>query len=57
MRSGQGKSGELGMIELRADPAVHGVAQLALVREADAGVVGIGGMGKFRRMAGNAGRG
>jgi hypothetical protein len=39
VRTGQGKTGELQMVELRAHPVVHGVALFATARQVQLHVV------------------
>lgn len=55
VRPREGKAGELRMIKLRAHPAVHGMALLAVGWEVQRGVAGVVGLLKVRAVAGEAG--
>jgi hypothetical protein len=54
VHAGQVKPSRLGVIELRAQPTVHGMALLAIRGEVDRGMVRAGGLGEFSGMAGDA---
>lgn len=52
---GEGKSGELSVIELGPQPAVHGVTLLAVGGEVQRGMAGVVSLLKVRRVARDAG--
>ena len=51
VRAGESEAGEFRVIELRSQPAVHGMALLAVAGEAERGVAGIRGFLKVRGVA------
>lgn len=51
MRAGEGKTRELGMVKLCADPAIHGVALLAVRGEIKRGMARVGRLLKICVMA------
>ena len=57
VRPREGKNGKLRMIETHSNPAIQGVALLAIGREAYRSVVGVGGLLKISAMAREAVRG
>ena len=53
----KGETGEFGVVKLGSEPAIHGVALLAVGRKVEGGMVGICGLLELRLMARDAGSG